>query len=351
MTFLSSLVRRSRDFRAFSLLCVGLGGSALLLAFSLTFGSLAEAKSNVIQPKLPSPNPAASAPANFPPSAAPSTIPQPFSAPSSSSQRVQAPPSEQLLILFDASSSMAEPLMTGEPKMVGAKRAIVELLQNIPPEVAVGLRVYGSTQMPNCQSGALLVPVSTGSQWAIVQAIQGVYPSGPTPISLNIMRAIKQDFLPVPGKKTILLISDGAENCDADPCRVAVDMVKAGVDVKIDVIGFGQLPPAEIRQLQCISAATFGEFQNVKTSAELVKALRKSVTIQTEVMGEIVPSGSGNSSQAQQQAEQAWQQTPSPLPTPPAPSNAKPGAKPKKPSVKKPSKASSFKPHVLQVGK
>lgn len=212
-------------------------------------------------------------------------------------RKVQAQqPIEQVLIILDASGSMATKTGDGETRLEAAKQAIRQFVQTLPSNKAVALRVYGSSRWAGCQSGRLFVPMGLNNKIRMDKALNEVIAYGPTPISLNLIRAINDDFLALPGKRKIILISDGAETCQSDPCGVAVDMVRNSVQVNIDVVGFGQLEYPDIKQLRCIAASTLGQFQQASTRAELAKALDKLVPHVAQVSGKVL-SPAGNQQQ------------------------------------------------------
>lgn len=218
---------------------------------------------------------------------------QPASAPTSvaNTTGVGAPP-KQVLIIFDASGSMAERLPTGETKLEAAKLAINQLVQSMPSNTSVGLRVYGSSRWAGCASGRLMVPMGTNNAANIRDAMAQVFAFGSTPISMNLIEGVNNDFIPgVAAKRSIILVSDGAETCAADPCAVALDMVRHNVQINIDVVGFGSLQFEDIRQLRCIAAATYGKFSHAKTAAELLPTLNRSVQTKSEVAGQILLPG------------------------------------------------------------
>lgn len=199
---------------------------------------------------------------------------------------------ENILIILDASYSMREKLPSGETKIAAAKRVILEVLRKIPPEKRVGLRVYGHSANPfsSCRDSKLLVPIGGNNRNFIGSSLLGIRPNGNTPITYAIKTAMLNDFNTVQsGKKTIILVSDGMETCDADPCDTAVEMLRRGFDVKIDVVGFGLADFNANRQLKCVALSTFGKFYSANTAAELGRSLENSMDAQTTVQGQIVP--------------------------------------------------------------
>jgi Ca-activated chloride channel family protein len=198
----------------------------------------------------------------------------------------------QVLIILDASGSMSEPLGDGTSKMAAAKQAIANLVQTLPAGVMVGLRVYAGTGMGSvlspCSNTRLLVPIRAGGHSAIVPALAGVQPSGPTPISNTLVVATRGDF-PLKGKKkNIILVSDGEETCSANPCPVVLDLLRKEPLLHIDVIGFGALNDNTLRQLRCVAASTFGKLKQAQSAKDLRQQLGDFVDAKREIKGRLI---------------------------------------------------------------
>jgi hypothetical protein len=81
-------------------------------------------------------------------------------------------------------------------------------------------------------------------------------------------------------KATVILVSDGLETCEADPCAAAAELEAASIDFTVHVVGFGTTTE-ENRQLQCLADNTGGKFLGASNAAELMNAM-------TEVKEEVV---------------------------------------------------------------
>ncbi len=93
---------------------------------------------------------------------------------------------------------------------------------------------------------------------------------GYTPITKVIALAASE--LPTnPGRKSIILVSDGQETCEGDPCATAMALKKANADLVVHTIGFDVDLAARI-QLRCIANATGGSYADVADTDQLVKA-------------------------------------------------------------------------------
>jgi Ca-activated chloride channel family protein len=82
------------------------------------------------------------------------------------------------------------------------------------------------------------------------------------------------DDLGPSGKRVMILISDGEESCDGDPCPAARKLAKAGVDLQFNAIGLAVNSKAR-KQLQCIAKAGDGNYYDADNTTDLEDAVRR----------------------------------------------------------------------------
>jgi len=199
---------------------------------------------------------------------------------------------EKVMFVMDFSSSMNE--TTEKKRKVDLiLEAMSQILPSINKKTEVGLRVYGHkvgfTPYDACRASSLLVPVSQGSAEQIETRLGKTTPKGMTPITYSLKKTVNSDFLGFSGKKHIILLTDGGENCDESPCIWAMEFIKTRKDVKIDVIAFNVNNKEDLDQLQCTALVTTGKFYSAKTSAELADSLKKSLAPKNRVGAKIIP--------------------------------------------------------------
>jgi Ca-activated chloride channel family protein len=188
-----------------------------------------------------------------------------------------------VLFLVDCSYSMKEGLgLGGSQKMEAAKQVLENALVRIPTDINLGLRVFGQSfsndPYIDCQQSALLVPIGQGNRRAIIERVRQVHPFGLTPLTYALMQA-ERDFHGMPGTKTIILISDGAETCGGNPCEYIKRLAQMGIKMKIDIVGMGLKHEFSARnQLNCIASASGGKYYDANTAAELVDSISQSVS-------------------------------------------------------------------------
>ncbi len=190
-----------------------------------------------------------------------------------------------ILILLDASYSMKENLEHGMQKMDAAKMVLQQALSRIPSDVNVGLRVFGQSYSGDpyidCKQSALLVPLGQGNRRSIIEKVRQIHPYGLTPLTYALRQAAESDLSGLQGPKTLILISDGADTCNENPCEFIKQLPRLGIKLKVDIVGLslGHRPDDIIarNQLNCITEKSGGKYYDAKTAAQLIESISASV--------------------------------------------------------------------------
>lgn len=183
-------------------------------------------------------------------------------------QSAPATSPKRILILLDGSGSMVDPWQ-GTNKWEVAKKLVirtVDSIQRTEPDVEIGLRVFGF-QHPrsanDCKDSKLVVPIGRNTAGAVKSSVQTITPQGHTPIAYSLFLAAG-DFPSAEATNSIILITDGIENCDGDPCASAQVLRDKRITLKPFVIGLG-IEEKDKKQFDCIGA--FYDASNEKTFA------------------------------------------------------------------------------------
>ncbi|MFD1859875.1 vWA domain-containing protein [Aeromicrobium camelliae] len=180
-----------------------------------------------------------------------------------------------LVLVVDASGSMAEPDGRGSTRMEAAKASLNRVIDELPEEARVGLRAYGaeiSDGAGSCEDSNLLAPVEELDRDALKSGVAALQPLGNTPIAYALEQAAND--LPDEGPRSIVLVSDGEENCNVDPCEIAGRIVERGIDLRIDTIGL-QVGSKAREQLSCIASAGGGTYYDVEDIGALPNTLER----------------------------------------------------------------------------
>ncbi len=187
------------------------------------------------------------------------------------------------IIILDASGSMWGDVKGGV-KIDIAKKAIRDLLPTIEDGVEIGLMAYGHRKKGDCSDIELLVPPAAGNRAAILKAVDGIVPKGKTPLcDAVLIAAASLQF--EENKASVILISDGIETCDKDPCVVGEQLEAKGIDFVCHVVAF-DITRDKNAGLDCLANKTGGLYLEARDAASLKDALNQVVkaTVKKPVM-------------------------------------------------------------------
>lgn len=214
-----------------------------------------------------------------------------------SAKAQQAKPLTRIEFVFDASFSMFGQWQNGM-KMDMAKKMLTDFLDSMQkvdnPNLELAFRCYGH-QVPlrperSCTDTKLEVPFGKNNTQAIKNKLKMLVPKGTTPIAYTLEQC-GGDFPSASNanvRNIIILITDGIEECDGDPCAVSLALQKKGIILKPFVIGVG-LDQSFINSFGCIgkfydasSEASFKNILNIVISQAL-----NSTTVQVNLNDQI----------------------------------------------------------------
>ncbi len=181
---------------------------------------------------------------------------------------------DKTMIVLDASGSMWGQI-DGRSKIEIARETLASVLKSVPTGTELGLMVYGHREKGSCSDIELAVPPAAGTENAIAAFVNGLNPKGKTPLTQSVEQAA--DILKYTEEKaTVVLVTDGLETCEADPCALASALERKGVDFTTHVVGFG-LTEEEGRQVACLAENTGGKYFQASDAGQLVAALTATV--------------------------------------------------------------------------
>ncbi len=192
----------------------------------------------------------------------------------------EAEPPAPLLLILDASGSMWGQI-GGENKIVIARRVVGDLIDDLPEGQQIGLIAYGHRREGDCDDIETVTPMGGLDRATFKSTVDALNPKGKTPIT----KSVKKAFALLEGSDraaTVILVSDGLETCDGDPCA-AVRLAKdQGLDFVMHVVGF-DVAGEDTSSLQCAAQAGGGLFLGAENAAELSGALDRAVAMSADV--------------------------------------------------------------------
>lgn len=176
-----------------------------------------------------------------------------------------------LYVIYDSSNSMWGELSDKSRKYEAGRKAISSALKVDSNQRDLAFRAYGHRRAGDCRDSELMVAPTDAASAApkIEQAVNSVRPTGRTPISYSLREGLK-DF--GDRKGDILLISDGIETCDIDPCALMDEWREKGVNIRVHVVGVG-LNDLERQAMQCVAERGSGNYYDAGSEGEFQAAL------------------------------------------------------------------------------
>jgi hypothetical protein len=177
-----------------------------------------------------------------------------------------------IALILDASGSMNARLASGGTRIDAAKAAVTAFIEKLDPKVRLSYRAYGHqspTKDKNCKDTELLVGFDSAgaNKDAVLARTREIKAQGYTPITYVIQLAAV-DVGKEPGARAVVLVSDGKETCEGDPCAAAKALADADAKLVIHTIGFN-VDAAARYQLQCIAKVARGTYSDATGAADL----------------------------------------------------------------------------------
>ncbi len=204
--------------------------------------------------------------------------------------QVYKPTINRVLFVLDVSGSMKED-WNGKEKFKTAKELLYKLIDSVEhknPNVEFAIRALGY-QSPradrNCKDSKLLVPFAKNNAEKIRAALDKIKPQGMTPLAYSLSQA-PSDF-PADDKSlnSIILITDGNENCDGNPCDVAKKLFEKKISLRPFIVGI-DAGEKFIDQLKCIGQVldTKDEASLYNTVGVIIRQTLNTTTVQINLL-------------------------------------------------------------------
>lgn len=175
-------------------------------------------------------------------------------------------------LILDCSGSMWNRLTDGRFRIDAAKEVLSEFIATAPEkdDLHIGLRLYGSKvshrEPGACEDTALVVPIDGFKRTEMLRIVKETRAVGATPLALSL-EAAAADFTH-PGKKQIIVFTDGEESCGGDVAAALARLKADGFDADVRIIGIG-LPKSVADRF-----AVLAPVENANSAVKLAEALK-----------------------------------------------------------------------------
>jgi hypothetical protein len=180
-------------------------------------------------------------------------------------------------LVLDASGSMKAALPDGTTRIDAAKTAVARLVTTLDRRTRLALRIYGDqspTAKKDCKDTRVLGGFDTveSNGAGIVDQARGIQPQGYTPITYALTLAAQDLSTEESNSRVVVLVSDGKETCQGDPCAAAKALADADAKLVVHTVGVG-VDAVTRSQLQCIARMARGSYFDANSAPELTAAL------------------------------------------------------------------------------
>lgn len=178
----------------------------------------------------------------------------------------------RILFLLDASGSMLTEMGTTTrwAAAVNALTKMVDTLRTVN-NLEVGLRVFGHNKpitLRDCYDTKLEIPFGPNNHKQMVNKLRTLKPLGFTSISQSLLASAKDFPEEKNTRNLIIIITDGIEECPADPCQISAELQKKGIILRPFVIGLG----SESEEMR-LKYSCAGKFYNAQSEEEFNKVI------------------------------------------------------------------------------
>jgi Ca-activated chloride channel family protein len=207
-----------------------------------------------------------------------------FSGPSQAADFTPPPCSEDAMIVFDASGSMAgnvdQGIATIRPRIDEARRALSSALPHITRYRRVGLITYGPGAYNQCNVELNLGPTVDAAE-RIMREVNALIPGGRTPLTSAVDKAaVALDYRAKPG--VIVVLTDGEETCGRSPCELGKQLHASATQLTVHVISYrtqnySWMGEGSILDTRCLAELNGGLYITADTQEEIADAFERTL--------------------------------------------------------------------------
>jgi Ca-activated chloride channel family protein len=182
--------------------------------------------------------------------------------------QVYKPSVSRILFVLDGSGSMKQD-WNGKTKFNTAKELLFKMIDSVErknPNVEFAVRVFGyqfPREQRNCKDSKLVMPFARNNAQSINAKLNELKPQGMSPIAYSIQQGAKDFPNDAKSLNSIILITDGEENCDGNPCSAAKELVAKKITLKPFIVGLN-VDSSRYEKFNCI-----GTFYDAKDESSL----------------------------------------------------------------------------------
>ncbi len=205
------------------------------------------------------------------------------SAAAQAQDETRIPCTEDAMIVFDASGSMAgntvQGLFSDVTRIDEVRKALAQVLPGATKFRKVGLITYGPGPYLHCNVRLDFQPMPNAAE-PIMSAVNALNPAGKTPL----VEAVKQAAAVLDHRSNqgiVVLLTDGEETCGGAPCTLG-KLLKLTGRLTVHVVGyqlknFRWTGAQSFLDVKCLAEETGGLYITAENRQDLIKAFQKTL--------------------------------------------------------------------------
>ena len=174
----------------------------------------------------------------------------------SQQSQIYKPNINRILFVLDGSGSMKQK-WNDKTKFANAKELLTKIIDSVEkknPNVEFAVRVFGyqfPREQKNCKDSKLLIPFAKNNADKINSTLKNITPQGMSPVASSIQLGAKDFPDDAKSLNSIILITDGEENCEGDPCKISQDLIAKRITLKPFIVGLN-VDSAKYDKFKCM---------------------------------------------------------------------------------------------------
>ena len=177
------------------------------------------------------------------------------------------------VVVLDHSGSMWGQI-NGTAKITVARDMLGGLFDEYENKLNLGVLAFGGGKTGSCDDIETLKPIGPINAGDYTKVLGAHKPKGSSPLTASLASA-KKLFSGRPGPQTIIMITDGRDDCKADPCAGARSLKQKSPETVVHVVAFDAQSAEKLQDLSCVAEETGGVFATAANDGEFEVALRK----------------------------------------------------------------------------
>ncbi len=188
-------------------------------------------------------------------------------------QPAQAEDAPTMFFLIDGSGSMWGRFEPDKRAKIDAVRELLKPVITSAGQSHIGLGSFGHRRKGDC-SDVEIIAAPGLERDPVLGPLEKLNPKGKGPLVEGLRQSVAAIGTNRPA--SIIVINDGADNCQQDACAAAAEIAKSSPGVAIHMISIG-VDPGDHPRLACVAKETGGQFFDVADPIALAAAIGDAV--------------------------------------------------------------------------